>query len=107
MNTDTVGKPEKVDYERELRELSEKREDLTKRLMHLQVQAEQAEREMEELKKEMTELGTSPETLDSDLQKKETEIGQALGTSKTEMEAFEKEIIEAETALGNSNHAGT
>ncbi len=91
-----------LDPVKELKELSTKREDLVTRHARLRVIGEQAEKEDTELQTQLKEVGTSDETLETDLSTAMTQMTEQIAVKRQELETFEAKVKESEQLLAQN-----
>jgi len=90
---------ETVNYEDKLKKLNDKRSDLISRKAKLDVQYDNAKVERENLEKQLIDLGSTKETLDTDIANAEKELTELLYKYEEELKQVETLIGQAEGAL--------
>jgi chromosome segregation ATPase len=85
----------------ELQGLNQQRELLVKRHAVLQSRHAQANRDLLNLRKEMEEVGTSPETIEADVTKAKLDLNQAVSKYRQDLDSLGLAIEQAESVLGN------
>ncbi len=84
--------PTPQDYSTRLRNLTEKREELITRHARLVAVKEQAEKQVVQLKEEMTALNTSPEKLDDDVAQAETNLAASIVHAEKSMSDVDQQL---------------
>jgi predicted nucleic acid-binding Zn-ribbon protein len=93
------NQPTAADRLQELQQLNQQREGYLRQQAVIQSKHQQAGKDLESLKKEMIEVGTSPETVEADITRLRQELNQATAKYREDLNECGKAIEIAEANL--------